>query len=60
MLKASKNTYEYKSITIDRAYRVEIQRVDRIYIISISVAFECEVFALLRIIQMMNTNPPLN
>lgn len=41
-------------------YRVEVQSVNRIYLIAISVAFECEVFALLRIIQMMDTNSPLD
>ena len=43
-----------------RAYWVEVQSIDRIDIIPISVTFECEVFVLLRTIQMVDTYPPLN
>jgi len=42
---------------IEESYRMEVQRVDRIYLISLSVAFESKVFTLLCIIQMMHTYP---
>lgn len=39
---------------------MEVKRVDREYLIALSVAFEGKIFRLLLVIQMMHTNPPLN
>lgn len=39
---------------------MEVKRVDREYLIALSVAFEGKIFSLLLVIQMMHTNPPLN
>ena len=39
------------------SYRVKVQRIDRINLVALSVALEGEIFLLLCIIKMMNSNP---
>lgn len=47
---------DYRRLT----YWMEIQGVDWINVVVISMTLKCEVFTDLGIIQVMNTNPPLD
>lgn len=43
-----------------QSYRMEVQWIDWVYLVALSVTLEGKVFTLLCLIQMMYTNPPFN